>query len=99
MKKVFKGKKGFSIVEVVLAMAIITIVSFTGVSVLTSASGHVNNARLQTFAVNDVANLWECFVVSDTQQDFEEGMGFAGFSFTQDEQSLTYSIKSSNGYI
>jgi len=99
MKKFFKRKKGFSIVEVVIAMAVITIVSFTGVSVLSSATGHVNNARLQTFAVNDIASMWECFVVSETQTEFESALAFGGLDFSQDEDSLQYRVESSNGYI
>lgn len=97
--KIFCKKRGFSIVEVVIAMAVITIVSFTAVSLLSSASNHISKTRLDMYAVNDVANIWECFNVSANEEEFEQALNFAGFSFEQAEGKTTYKIGSSGGYI
>ena len=86
--------KGFSIVEVVIAMAVIAIVSFAGISVLTSAPGHTNKTRLQMLAINDVANLWECFEASQTQEQFDSSIAFSGLTI-ESKDGGSYVIKNS----
>lgn len=59
-KKV-KSKGGFTILEVVIAMAIIAIVTATAASIMTSAQKSMARSQKSVLAANDIANITECF--------------------------------------
>ena len=95
MQRAKKRSRGFSVAEVVIAMAVIAIVSFAGISVLTAATGQTSNVRLQALATNDVANLWECFLSSETQDQFDNAIAFCGLTVEQKNEG-NYVIKNSS---
>lgn len=71
-------KSGVSIVEAVIALTVIVLVCATALTiVLSSVSAKVaavNKSRAQSFA----SDAFECFKVSDTEQEFIDNMSFAG---------------------
>ncbi len=72
-----KSKSGFSMMEVVIALAVITVVTLASLTtIMASISARVkivNRSEAQNFA----QNVWECFKVSDSVDSFEENVKFA----------------------
>lgn len=97
-KKV-KSKGGFTILEVVIAMAIIAIVTATAASIMTSAQKSMARSQKSVLAANDIANITECFKYtvceSGSIDDFEKAVAFAfglapeGFTTTDGVYGLT----------
>lgn len=61
VEKKVKSKGGFTILEVVIAMAIIAIVTATAASIMTSAQKSMARSQKSVLAANDIANITECF--------------------------------------
>ena len=88
-KKV-KSKGGFTILEVVIAMAIIAIVTATAASIMTSAQKSMARTQKSVLAANDIANITECFKytvgegrdIEKFQQAVEFAFGLAPEGFT-----------------
>lgn len=97
-KKV-KSKGGFTILEVVIAMAIIAIVTATAASIMTSAQKSMARSQKSVLAANDIANITECFKYTVCEggsiDDFEKAVVFAfglapeGFTTTDGVYGLT----------
>ena len=79
-KKV-KSKGGFTILEVVIAMAIIAIVTATAASIMTSAQKSMARSQKSVLAANDIANITECFKYTVGEGNgidkFEQAVAFA----------------------
>lgn len=79
-KKV-KSKGGFTILEVVIAMAIIAIVTATAASIMTSAQKSMARSQKSVLAANDIANITECFKYTVGEgkgiDKFEQAVAFA----------------------
>lgn len=97
VEKKVKSKGGFTILEVVIAMAIIAIVTATAASIMTSAQKSMARSQKSVLAANDIANITECFKYTvckgcsvDDFKDFEKAVEFAfglapeGFTPTTD---------------
>lgn len=94
VEKKVKSKGGFTILEVVIAMAIIAIVTATAASIMTSAQKSMARSQKSVLAANDIANITECFkyTVCETGNidDFKKAVAFAfglaseGFTPTTD---------------
>ena len=84
VEKKVKSKGGFTILEVVIAMAIIAIVTATAASIMTSAQKSMARSQKSVLAANDIANITECFKYTvwggcsvDDFEDFEKAVAFA----------------------
>ena len=94
VEKKVKSKGGFTILEVVIAMAIIAIVTATAASIMTSAQKSMARSQKSVLAANDIANITECFKYTVCEgrsiDDFEKAVVFAfglaseGFTPTTD---------------
>lgn len=94
VEKKVKSKGGFTILEVVIAMAIIAIVTATAASIMTSAQKSMARSQKSVLAANDIANITECFKYTVCEgcrvDDFEKAVEFAfglasgGFTPTTD---------------
>lgn len=77
MIKINNKKRGFSIMEAVIALAVIVLVTAAALTVVLAAISArvkaVNKSEAQNFAYN----VWECFKVSDDIGDFENNVEFA----------------------
>lgn len=106
-KKV-KSKGGFTILEVVIAMAIIAIVTATAASIMTSAQKSMARSQKSVLAANDIANITECFKYtvceSGNIDDFKKAVVFAfglaseGFTPTTDGVYDVYEL-TRDGYV
>ena len=76
VEKKVRSKRGFTILEVVIAMAIIAIVTATAASIMTSAQKSMARSQKSVLAANDIANITECFKYtvceSGSIDDFEK---------------------------
>ena len=97
VEKKVKSKGGFTILEVVIAMAIIAIVTATAASIMTSAQKSMARSQKSVLAANDIANITECFkytvgkgeniddfekVIDDFEKAVEFAFGLASGGFT-----------------
>ncbi len=104
-KKV-KSKGGFTILEVVIAMAIIAIVTATAASIMTSAQKSMARSQKSVLAANDIANITECFKYtvceSGSIDDFEKAVvfafGLAPEGFTPTDTDGVYGL-TRDGYV
>lgn len=79
------NKRGFSLVEVIIAMAVVSIVTFAALSIIYPATDKTVEANAQSNAIYFVADAIECFkateikgsVVSD-YSEFDEALLFRG---------------------
>lgn len=99
VEKKVRSKRGFTILEVVIAMAIIAIVTATAASIMTSAQKSMARSQKSVLAANDIANITECFKytvcksgsIDDFEKvvvDFEQAVVFA-LGAEQGEFTLT----------
>lgn len=95
VEKKVKSKGGFTILEVVIAMAIIAIVTATAASIMTSAQKSMARSQKSVLAANDIANITECFKYTVGKgrdiDEFRQAVAFAfglapeGFTTTTDD--------------
>lgn len=97
-KKV-KSKGGFTILEVVIAMAIIAIVTATAASIMTSAQKSMARSQKSVLAANDIANITECFKYTvgegrdiDKFQKFQQAVVFAFGLASEGFTPTTYGV-------
>ena len=109
VEKKVKSKGGFTILEVVIAMAIIAIVTATAASIMTSAQKSMARSQKSVLAANDIANINECFKYTVCESgridDFEKAVVFAlgmaseGFTPTTDgDYKFIYEL-TRDGYV
>lgn len=108
VEKKVKSKGGFTILEVVIAMAIIAIVTATAASIMTSAQKSMARSQKSVLAANDIANITECFKYtvckSGRIDDFEKAVVFAfglaseGFTPPTDGVYYVYEL-TRDGYV
>lgn len=78
-----KRKNGFSLVEVVISLAVIIIVSATALTIVLHSIADKATAVHRTQAQNFSYNVWECFKAADSADEFETLVAFA------EEEDLT----------
>lgn len=71
-----KTKRGFTLAEVVIAMTIASIISFTALSVVVLSNSVSKRATLRFNVVSEIDNLVECFKASDNIEEFENAINF-----------------------
>ena len=87
---------GYSLVETVIALAVIVTVSITALSVvLSSASARVKTVGRRQ-ALNFADNVWECFKAADDTEDFLAHVAFAhGVALTESaDDGMNYTYES-----
>lgn len=107
VEKKVKSKGGFTILEVVIAMAIIAIVTATAASIMTLAQKSMARSQKSVLAANDIANITECFKYTVGEgrdiEKFQQAVAFAfglapeGFT-TTDGVYVVYEL-TRDGYV
>lgn len=72
-----RSKRGYSLVEVVIALSVIVTVSVTALSIVLSSVAAKTNAINKSCAQSFAENVWESFKAADTQDEF---LSFVAFS-------------------
>lgn len=96
MKRI--NKKGFSIVEVVIAMAVITLVTVTAISIATGADKNARTALYRTDAQLFAADAVECFKATNDVNDFKNALESRGVPGYESEELLFFNL-SPSGYV
>ena len=68
------NKRGFSLVEVVIAMAVVSIVTFTALSIIYPATDKTVEANAQSNAIYFAADAIECFKATKDSDEFFEAL-------------------------
>lgn len=90
-----KKKKGFSLVEVAIALAIITIVTVTALTIaLNSITPKINNNN-RSHAQNFAHNVWQCFQEAESNDDVFK---LLSFSYDLNEENMTATETDGEGY-
>lgn len=79
-----KNKRGYSLVEVVIALTVIVIVSVSALSIVLSSITTKQNAINKSYAQNFADNVWECFKAAYSEEEFITLVGLS----KDDEVSL-----------
>lgn len=88
-----RGKKGFMIVEVVLAVIIAVLVSVAAASVVIVSRSTANTAELKHNAVGQVSAILECFKASDDATQFQKLLQYTyGKDYTIDASRSSYEL-------
>lgn len=79
-----KGRRGFSLVEVVCAMTVVTIISAVTIGLISSSNRVMSNSKLAVGAANEARNIIDCYTAaviqaqakgSSTETAFVEAFG------------------------
>ncbi|MBQ9949377.1 MAG: prepilin-type N-terminal cleavage/methylation domain-containing protein [Clostridia bacterium] len=71
-----RSKRGFTLVEVVLAVVIAVLVSVAAASVILATRSGTNAAVLKSNAVSQASAILECFKAADNFSEFNAGLDF-----------------------
>lgn len=96
MKK-HSSKKGVSVVEAVIAMALISIVASASFTAITASIRTNARAVMRFKSISIVGDCLECFKYSDTPEEFEKSLEFAGMVKDVDYSFLNFPV-GSNAY-
>lgn len=89
MKK-HSSKKGVSVVEAVIAMALISIVASASFTAITASIRTNARAVMRFKSISIVGDCLECFKYSDTPEEFEKSLEFAGMVKDVDYSFLNF---------
>lgn len=62
-----KGRRGFSLVEVVCAMTVVTIISAVTIGLISSSNRVMSNSKLAVGAANEARNIIDCYTAAVIQ--------------------------------
>ena len=62
-----KGRRGFSLVEVVCAMTVVTIISAVTIGLISSSNRVMSNSKLAVGAANEARNIIDCYTAAVMQ--------------------------------
>lgn len=99
-------RRGFSMLEAVIAMTVAAIVTATGASIMASSQSSMVNSQRMVDAANDIANITECFKwtigesgsVSDFKNSVEFALGLTGGDFSPTGEEETEYELARDGY-
>ncbi len=67
-----KGRRGFSLVEVVCAMTVVTIISAVTIGLISSSNRVMSNSRLAVGAANEARNIIDCYTAAVIQAQAQD---------------------------
>jgi len=89
MKNKYKSSRGFAMAEVIIAIAVIGIISLAAVSLFTSSINSTKRAMDKAEAQNVLESVVECYRVSESGENFDNSFNSA-LAFTLDLDSADY---------
>ena len=87
LKKLLRDRRGISMTEVVVAMALVVIVTGAAISVLIASMQFDAKYKAQTHAQNACESAVECIRFADTQSELEPLLVKAGFTVPGEAKS------------
>lgn len=94
------NKRGFTVAEIVIAMAVVVLVTATALTTVLTTRNAERNVLQNADALRFAENAWECFKASENEQDFRTAITFAeGVTLTPEGEAGNYTFLSSEyGY-
>ena len=77
MRKFLKNKRGFTIAETVISLAVITIISIGTISLMQASNKSLRRATYNAQAQNFVADVVACYRVAEDETEFKKNVLFA----------------------
>ena len=92
------NKRGFTVAEIVIAMAVVVLVTATALTTVLTTRNAERNVLQNADALRFAENAWECFKASENEQDFLTAITFAE-GVTPEGEAGNYTFPSSEyGY-
>ncbi|HHT87136.1 MAG TPA: prepilin-type N-terminal cleavage/methylation domain-containing protein [Clostridiales bacterium] len=88
-----RAKRGFTLAEVMVAMAIASVISFAALSVVILSNSVSRKATLRFNIVSEIDSLVECFKASDNVDEFEEAITYYYMSGNEEVDITNYFVK------
>lgn len=89
MSKVLRNKRGISLAEAVIAMAVILIVSATATTLVTYFARISARMTQRNEATDITQNSFECFAFCDTKADFDAKLTWLDYAFDNEDDVYT----------
>ena len=98
MKKLLKSRRGFSLTEAIIAMAVILIVSLTAITIIMSSMNSKHTVFDQTRAQYFAESSLECFKSAEDKSEFAYLLSFVAEedTLTSKNNDYTYTSKKDN---
>ena len=96
-KRRFMNKKGMTVAEVIIAIAVISVVTVSALSLVLYSENTALTAQYKTEAQYFALDALECFRVSADADEFESAMDFRGGYTAVDDVTGGYIYKLENG--
>ena len=89
MKNKYKSSRGFALGEVIIALAVVSVISLASVSLFTSSVNATKRAIDRAEAQNVLESVIECYRVTDIGENFDSNFNSA-LAFALDVPSVDY---------
>ena len=91
-------KKGFTLVETVVSLAVILVVSFAFFSMATFASVNLEKSNIKNYGIIEIQGITNVFGGTSFESggqfsmaEFEENLAFCGYELKEENQTFTFS--------
>ena len=92
-----KGRRGFSLVEVVCAMTVVTIISAVTIGLISSSNRVMSNSKLAVGAANEARNIIDCYTAAVIQARMDDNNITETVEGTESKKFFAYIEKFHNG--
>ena len=90
-------KKGFTLVETVVALAVIVVISFAFFSMATFASVNLEKSNIKNYGFIEIQGIIDVFSATNFEiagqfsvAEFEENLEFCGYELKEENQGFTF---------
>lgn len=90
-----RNEKGFTLIEVVIAVTVAVLISVSALSVVLMTRSMNINASRKYNAVGQVSSILECFKAADSRAEFEDALNF---TYGSGDAPMNYSIGDRKNY-
>lgn len=94
-----KGRRGFSLVEVVCAMTVVTIISAVTIGLISSSNRVMSNSKLAVGAANEARNIIDCYTAAVIQARMDDNNITETVEGTEIKKFFEYIEKFHNGEV
>lgn len=94
-----KGRRGFSLVEVVCAMTVVTIISAVTIGLISSSNRVMSNSKLAVGAANEARSIIDCYTAAVIQARMDDNNITETVEDTESKKFFEYIEKFHNGEV
>lgn len=94
-----KGRRGFSLVEVVCAMTVVTIISAVTIGLISSSNRVMSNSKLAVGAANEARSIIDCYTAAVIQARMDDNNITETVEGTESKKFFEYIENFHNGEV